>query len=129
MSLQRRRERYTIIHTWKILQERAPNSTSLDFYDHVRLGVRAKIKAFNHKAQRSVSTAYDNSFGVKAARLWNLFPKQVNSQPTLDAFKVALGDFLTHYPDKPPVPGYTPPNSNSLLDWSCERGNGVRACH
>ena len=29
VSLQRGRERYTIIHTWKILQNKAPNSTGL----------------------------------------------------------------------------------------------------
>ena len=129
MSLQRRRERYSIIHTWKILQNKSPNSTNLEFYRNERLGVRAKVVTFNYKAQRSVSTAYDNSFGVKAARLWNLLPKQVNTQQSLDNFKVALGEFLATFPDKPPVPGYTPPNSNSLLDWSCERGNGVRACY
>ena len=127
MSLQRRRERYTIIHTWKILQNKAPNSTGLEFYCNGRLGVKAKILPFNHKAQRSVSTAYDNSFGVKSARLWNLLPKHVNSVTELEAFKVVLGKFLAQHPDKPPVPGYTPPNSNSLLAWSCERGNGVCA--
>ena len=37
----------------------------------------------------------------------------------LEAFKIiALGEFLAQYPDKPPVPGYTPPTSNSLLDWA-----------
>ena len=129
MSLQRRRERYTIIHTWKILQEKAPNSTNLEFYCNERLGIRAKILPFNYKAQRSVSTAYDNSFGVKSARLWNLLPKQVNTVKELEAFKIALGEFLAQYPDKPPVPGYTPSNSNSLLDWSTERGAGVRGLH
>ena len=127
LSLQRRRERYSMIHTWKILQKRAPNSTSLEFYTNERLGVRAKVPTFNHKTQRSVSTAYHHSFGVKATRLWNLLPKAVNSHTTLETFKVALGEFLVHIPDKPPIPGYTPPNSNSLIDWSCERGNGVRA--
>ena len=118
-----------MIHTWKILQNKAPNSTGLEFYSNERLGIRAKILPFNYKAQRSVSTAYDNSFGVKSARLWNLLPKSVNSATALEAFKVALGDFLAQYPDKPPVTGYTPPNSNSLLDWSCERGDGVRGHH
>ena len=80
LSQQRKSEHYKIIHTWKILQKRAPNSTCLEFYNNERLGVRAKFGNFYHKAHRSVSTAFDNLIGViKAARPWNLLPKQVNS--------------------------------------------------
>ncbi|CAL8368832.1 unnamed protein product [Gadus morhua 'NCC'] len=74
-----------------------------------------------------MSTAYDHSFGVKATRLWNILPKDANSQTTLDAFKIALGGFLKQFPDRPPATGYTPPNSNSLLDWSAAGGHGVRS--
>ena len=124
MSLQRRRERYSIIQTWKILQKCAPNSTGIIFYDSDRLGVRARVPTLNHKAQRSVATIYDNSFGVRAPRLWNMLPKGVNTVTTLDSFKVALGKFLDRFPDKPPVLGYTTPNNNSLLSWSAA-GVGV----
>ena len=66
----------------KILQKRTPNSTSLEFYHHEHLGIRAKVDPFNYKAQRSVSTAYDNSFGVKAARLWKpLIPTAIPAKP------------------------------------------------
>lgn len=128
LSLQRRRERYTIIHTWKILNNDAPNNIEMVFYNNNRLGVRAKVPTYVHKAQTSRATAYDDSFGVKAARLWNILPKSVNQQPTLDTFKVALGAFLDRLPDTPPVPGYTPQNSNSILDVCCEQGDiGGRA--
>ena len=127
MSLQRRRERYSIIHLWKMLNGEAPNNIGIEFYSSLRLGTRIVIPKFNHQAQKSYSTAYDNSFGIKAARLWNLLPKSVNSHTSLEAFKVALGDFINQFPDKPPVPGYTPPNSNSLLDWCAVGGNGVCA--
>ncbi len=127
ISLQRRRERYSIIQVWKILHNETQNSTSLTFYTSERLGMKASVPAFNHSAQKSCSSAYDNSFGVKAIRLWNILPKSVNSQKTLDLFKVSLGRFLDKFPDSPPVPGYTPPNSNSLLDWSCSGGYGVCA--
>ena len=122
MSLQRRRERFKIIHAWKILNNEAPNDIDMKFHEHIRLGTRARIPQFNTRAQRSVSTHYDNSFGVKGARLWNLLPKSVNKQDTLESFKVALGTFLDSFPDKPPVPGYVTTNTNSLLDWSGERG-------
>ena len=36
---------------------------------------------------------------------------------TLAAFKTSLDDYLMKIPDTPPTPGYTPANSNSLLDW------------
>ena len=74
LSLQRRRERYSIIQVWKIRNGTAPNSVGMEFYESARLGVRAKIPKFNHKAQTSFSTAYDDSFGVKGARLWNIPP-------------------------------------------------------
>lgn len=128
LSLQRRRERYTIIHVWKIVNEKAPNGTDMKFYTSARFGVRALVPSFNYKAQRSVSTAYDNSFGVKAARLWNILPKEVNSQSTLDEFKVVLGAFIQQFPDMPPATGYTPPNSNSLLDWSAGGHGGHGVC-
>ena len=124
LSLQRRRERYTIIHVWKIVNDKAPNGIDMKFYTSERLGVRAIVPSFNNTAQRSVSTAYDNSFGVKAARLWNILPKDVNTQSTLDGFKIVLGAFIQRFPDMPPATGYTPPNSNSLLDWSTDRRDG-----
>ena len=42
-SLQRRRERYIIINTWKILHKKAPNDIKMVFYESDRLGVRAKV--------------------------------------------------------------------------------------
>ena len=118
LSLQRRRERYRIIHVWKILNKAAPNDIGMEFSEHIRHGTKARVPNFNAKAQMSFSTLYENSFGVKAARLWNLLPSHVNQQETLTGFKEALGAFLKTFPDTPPITGYTTINSNSLLDWS-----------
>ena len=127
LSLQRRRERYSIIQVWKIKNGLAPNSIGMTFYESARLGTKVRIPPFNFRAQMSFSTAYDDSFGVKAARLWNILPKRVNTDTTLESFKISLGDFMLNFPDKPPVVGYTPPNSNSLLDWNAVGGGGVCA--
>ena len=62
MSLQRRRERYCIVHVWKILNCEAPNDTGFEFQTHPRLGVKAKIPSLNKSAQLSVRRDYDNSF-------------------------------------------------------------------
>ena len=42
------------------------------------------------------------------------FPHVVNNATSLESQKSAL---IVKFPGKPSVPGYTPPNSNSLLDW------------
>ena len=117
MSLQRRRERYSIIHVWKILNNQAPNDVDFEFQYHQRLGVKAKIPSINKRVQLSVRTDYDNTFRVRAAQLWNLLPQGLGREESLDNFKVGLGRFLEQYPDTPPVPGYTPANDNSLLSW------------
>ena len=122
LSLQRRRERYCIILVWKMLNGLAPNAIGMVFYEQNRLGLKVKLPPVNNKAQCSVKTDYENSFRIKASRLWNLLPKHVNTVKSLDAFKNVLGDYLKKIPDTPPVPGYTAANRNSLLDWSNERG-------
>ena len=60
MSLQRRRERYSIIHVWKILNGDAPNDIGMTFKTHQRHGIKAIIPPLNTKAQKSMSTHYDN---------------------------------------------------------------------
>ena len=54
-SLQRRRERFLILHTWKIYKELAPNDLNLKFHMNTRLGIQAdrlplKAKSENFKA-------------------------------------------------------------------------------
>ena len=73
------------------------------------------------KAQRSVATCYENSFGVTAAKLWNLLPAKVNCLTALEPFKIALAEFLESFTDKPPLDGYTAATNNSLLEWSLQK--------
>ena len=122
LSLQRRRERYSIIHVWKMLNNQAPNDIHLQSYPRDRQGLKIRLPQINSKTQASVTTDFFNSFKVKASRLWNLLPKSVNTITTLEEFKVKLGSFMDSYPDTPPVSGYTTTNRNSLLDWYSERG-------
>ena len=123
-SLQRRRERYCIIHIWKILHNIAPNDLDLQFSEPSRNGIKLKIPALNRHASQSAKTLYDQSFAVNAAKLWNLLPKAVNELEKLETFKTRLGRFLESYPDKPPTTGYVTANSNSLLDWHASRLGG-----
>ena len=117
MSLQRRRERYCIVHVWKILNDLAPNDIGICFQQNMRLGIKAEIPAINKKSQMSVRADYDRTFRIRAAQLFNLLPANLRSIKKLDSFKIELGKVLEQYPDTPPVPGYTTTNDNSLLSW------------
>ena len=121
-SLQRRRERYTIIHVWKILHGICPNDINMVFKESPRLGNRVVLPPLTTKATALAKTFYDNSFAVKAGKLWNTLPRDVNTQNKLDSFKAKLGSFMDSFPDTPPTTGYTALNSNSLIDWFSQRG-------
>ena len=117
LSLQRRRERYILIHTWNMMNGLASNDIKMQFKESSRHG----LKATGKKAQCSISTHYENSFGVKAAKLWNLLPKEVNTIQVLEIFKSSLAKFLKGFPDTPPTKGYTAITNNSLLEWTLQK--------
>ena len=125
-SLQRRRERYIIIHLWKIINGIVPNDLEIKFIESKRHGVQVLVPSLNRTSSNKAKTCYDNSFSVKAAQLWNILPKEVKTSESLDTFKVSLSTFLRKIPDKPPVTGYTTAHHNSLLDWSNQSG-GLRS--
>ena len=119
MSLQRRRERYIIIHVWKTLQGLVPNDLDIVSYKHIRLGTRCRIPPMHKTASTLAKSIYDKSFAVMGPKLWNIIPQSISSAPSLESFKSRLTSYIrSYYPDLPPVPGYTTPNSNSLLDWN-----------
>jgi retron-type reverse transcriptase len=121
-SLQRRRERYIIIHTWKTIVGYVPNDLNMQFVVNKRYGLQVAVPALNKTASAKAKTCYDRSFHTKAAQLWNLLPADAKDFQSLDRFKVSLSTFLRKFPDKPPVTGYSTANHNSLLDWSNQSG-------
>ena len=52
-SLQRRRERFIIIHTFKIYRSLAPNDLNLQFHDHPRLGPQCKRLPLKSKSAKN----------------------------------------------------------------------------
>ena len=71
-----------------------------------------------------MATAFMNSFGVKAAKLWNLLPANVKGDTELESFKATLGRYLATVPDTPPTLGYKIANNKfSVLAWNRQRGN------
>ena len=118
LSLQRRQERYITIHVWKTLHKLAPNDIGIIFYEHIQLGTRCRIPPLKRTASALTKSIYDKSFAVMGPKLWNIIPQSITSAPSLESFKSRLTSYIrSTFPDLPPVPGYTTPNSNSLLDW------------
>ena len=64
LSLQRRRERYIIIHMWKILNGIAPNDMNLNFRHQSRLGLQAERRPLTRHARQTNQTLHDSSFAI-----------------------------------------------------------------
>ena len=122
MSLQRRRERFIILHMWKILHGQTSNDLNIQFVPSPRLGNLAIISSSRKCSSAANQSLFDNSFAVKGPQLWNAMPYHLNVIQDLDCFKDQLTKFMLSLPDMPPIRGYTPPNSNSMLCWRKDRG-------
>ena len=120
-SLQRRRERYILIHTWKILNDLTNNDVGISFEDKdnlTRMGVTANVPPLPRSIPARSITLFENSFTVRAPKLWNCLPKLIKGAKTLETFKSSLGSFTDQIPDLPPVNGCIGVNNNSILDWA-----------
>ena len=121
MSMQRRRERYVIIHMWKILQQRCPNDLGVQFSAPSRHGIKARIPGLSKKSSQHHLSLYDGSFAVMGPHLWNIIPSSLHSIEDQLQFKIKLTGFLKSFPDNPPVSSYSCPNGNSILDWNMNK--------
>ena len=122
MSLQRRRERFIILHMWKILHGKTSNDLNIQFVTRPRFGILAVIPSKFKVSSAANQTLFDNSFAVQGPKLWNAIPYHLNVIQDLEHFKDQLTKFMLSLPDMPPIRGDRPPNSNSLLCWRQERG-------
>ncbi|KAL5257662.1 hypothetical protein ACHWQZ_G012546 [Mnemiopsis leidyi] len=117
MSLQRRRERYIVLHVCRLRHGDVSNDIRIEFVERPRTGIKAKIPPLKGTSAVGNQSLYDNSFAVMGPRLWNCLPARINTIETFGLFKERLTSFLMSIPDKPPVKGYSTQNSNSILDW------------
>jgi len=122
MSLQRRRERYLIIHMWKIRMNQVPNDLNIRFHYNDRLGLKALVPK---SPQSHVGSTYQNSFAVKGPRLWNMLPKDFTLMDDLESFKTNLDRLLLSFKDTPPIASSEIQIPNSLLDRPGKRDNRV----
>ena len=77
MSLQRRRERYILLHLFKVLHDTAPNDLNIKFTTSDRRGVLAVVPTLSRTAKPRIQSLYDSGFAVFAPRLWNSLPKKI----------------------------------------------------
>ena len=104
-----------ILVVWKIKNGLYPNQINIEFEQHTRSNsVRAVLLAMP-KITGSALTKFEESFIVKAVKLWNVLPPLITHCTVLTAFKSGLDKFLRNTPDFPPIPGYPYQNNNSLL--------------
>ena len=122
MSLERRRERFILLHIWKILHEQTSNDLNVQFVSRPRLGTLAIIPSKSRASSAANQTMFDNSFAVQGPKWWNAMPHNLNSIQSLEYFKDQLTKFLLSFLDIPPIRGCSPQNSNSLLSWRIQRG-------
>ena len=116
-----RRERYIIQHMWKLLHGQTSNDLQIQFVHRPRFGNQAKIPTVNKESSLAHHTLYDCSFAVMGPKLWNSIPYPLNNMSDFTSFKNQLTRFMLSVPDKPPIRGYTSPNTNSVLAWKNDR--------
>ena len=109
-SLERRRERYLIIYTWKMINTIVPNIKGKNEirtrrYSE-RLGLMCEIPKLNHQAMERIKSFKESSLIVRGPRLFNSLPPELRiCLGNLEAFKSKLDKFLMTVPDQPPLPG------------------------
>ena len=118
MSLQRRREKQTIILVWKIKNNIITNDIGLEFkankYNSI---MKATLKPLPRVRGKLLST-YENSFIIRSAKLWNKLPPQLTEIITFPLFEKRLERYFALIPDNPPVHGYPHITNNSILDYN-----------
>ena len=128
-SQERRRERYSIIYVWKMLENLVPNipdelgNAKVKCKWHPRRGRECIIPSVLQTAKRRVQTLRYASLPIRGQQLFNALPSVIRNLTdcSVDTFKHHLDRYLVRIPDEPLIQGYTASRrseSNSLLDMS-----------
>ena len=125
LSLQRRRERKTIVHMWKIKNMAVRNDVEFNFVDnpHRRTQPNLVLPPMPKITGKALST-FENSFVIRSTKLWNKLPKTLASETNYTTFLRKLDEWLKQIPDQPPVNGYFHNNKNSIVDYKVRKIEG-----
>lgn len=124
-SLERRRERYQIIYTWRIMEGQVPNldCTPVRTTDSERRGRTCIPPHIPSSAPHRIQSIRFASLSHKGPRLFNCLPRDIRDLKgcSTDTFKRTLDCYLSTVPDEPLLPSLTQfrrCESNSLFDWT-----------
>ena len=128
-SLERRRERYLIIYTWKIIEKLVPIVPNISENDDRKI-TSYHTKRFGRKcvipSVVGQSKYYQHFFAIIGPKLFYVMPQSIRdlSCCSVHVFKANLDSFLRSVTYKPIIPGYIGGNnalhgSNSLIDVLC----------
>ena len=121
MSLQRRRERYTILHLHKIINNTVANNLNITTSYSERRGLHVNVPPILKHTKHRFQTLYDSSFTVLAPRLFNTLPKSIRGEVRFEPFKSKLTAYLLSIADQPPINGEASGNSILQLAGETER--------
>ena len=120
-SLERRRERYILLYTFKIVRGLVPNLVDNRFSIKVHQSVSGsrlcRIPAISRASKAKTRSMVEYSFAIQGPRLFNCLPAELrNFQGSFLAFKGKLDKLLNEVYDKPCSPGYhQSATSNSII--------------
>ena len=112
-SQQRRRERYAIIYTWKIIEGKVPNpskTNKIEAYINARTGRKCLRKAPPAQAPARLKSLLSASLPYNGPKIFNSLSRNIRNitDCRVDKFKSQLDKYKQRtLPDQPPVPGYT----------------------
>ena len=118
-SLERRRERYAILYTYKILNGYVINNINIHTNTHQRLGRLCHVERIHPRATTRIKTLKEHAFATRGPRLFNALPRHIRDATnlSLEQFKTQLDKFLWTIPDQPKLPHYhLRATGNSIID-------------
>lgn len=116
-SIQRRQERYSIIYTWRMMENQVPNA---GIQHHIsKRGRRCVVPPLTSARDNWIRRLRESSLNSRGPTLFNCLPRNIReiTNCKTESFKSALDTWLKSVPDEPQIPGYTAmrrSESNSL---------------
>ena len=116
MSLQRRRERYSILHLHKIIYQSVTSDLNITTNYSPRRGLFVNIPPILKGTKAKFQTLRDSFFTVSAPQLFNSLPQSIRDEEVYETFKSKLTTYLLNIPDHPPISGES--SRNSVLHYA-----------
>ena len=116
MSLQRRRERYSILHLHKIIYHNVASDLNITTNYNTRRGLSVNIPPIIRGTKAKFQTVRDSFFTVSAPQLFNSLPKNIRDEEKFGPFKSKLTAYLLRIPDRPPIAGES--SRNTILQYA-----------